>query len=123
SLWNSSESTSRRHQDRVAHAVHKFFVGLNDGGQSAAQFHSIVLHKIIRTETDTPFHGFQFAGIRVPVAMFEQAALVKALHDRWRRVESGQRIVDSLFPFGVGEIGPERDAPTAPPKRRESADF
>src|SRR6266404_3965706 len=55
--------------------------------------------------------------------MFEQAAFVKALHDRRRRIERCERVFDSLFPFGVREIGAERNSETAPAERREPAHF
>src|SRR5258708_336753 len=103
--------------------MEKFFGGGNDGGESAVQFHLIVFHKIVRTQTDPAFHRFQFAGIRFAVTMLEQAAFVETLYDRWRRVEGGKRIVDPFFPFGGGEIGPERNSTPAPAERRESAHF
>ena len=46
--------------------------------------------------------------------MVKKPAFVKPLHDRRLAFEVVQRVGDSLLPFRVGKIGPERDA-AAPP--------
>ena len=55
--------------------------------------------------------------------MVNQNAFVKLLHDRRLRIEIGERLLDSLFPFGVRQIGAESDAATAPAQWRKSTDF
>src|SRR5881396_1770879 len=59
----------------------------------------------------------------MPITVLEQTALMKALHDRWRRIEGGERMLEASFPFGVRQIAPERDAAAAPAERRKTAYF
>src|ERR1700730_15762206 len=106
-----------RHENGAAHSVQKLFVGRDNPGQCTAYFNFVFFNKVIRTKPDASLHCFQFAGLNVPVSMFEKPTFVKFLQDSWRCVESSERIFDPLLPLSVWEIAAERDAAAAPTKR------
>ena len=55
--------------------------------------------------------------------MLKQTALLKLLHDRWRRFKCCQRVFDSFFPIGMRQVAPQCDAAASPAKRGKTAHF
>src|ERR1041384_3226948 len=92
---------SRWDQDCIAHTVNKFLVGGRYSGERAAQLDVISFDKEVGAKPDPALHCFQFARVSVPILMFNQPSLVKALQDGGRRFECGQRVFDPFLPVRV----------------------
>ena len=55
--------------------------------------------------------------------MLKEITFAKSLKNRRIRLEGRQRVLNSLLPFGVRQIAPERNPATAPAERRKAAHF